>query len=110
MRRDYSHQIGQRIVIRTKEMIHHVDVSDITHISCDNALVITYTPSTSISVNKQLKEFEKELSDFGFIRINRSTIINQAYIKSYSNGTAKSLELTNGEVFPVSRRRAYQLR
>jgi DNA-binding LytR/AlgR family response regulator len=107
MRRDYSQQLGQRIVIHGKTKTQYLNVTDITHINCEDTLVITHTSDFSISANKQLSEFEDELSDLGFIRINRSTLINQAHIKSYTGGEKKTLELINGITFSVSRRRAF---
>ena len=107
MRQDYSQQLGQRIVIHGKSKTQYLNVSDITHINCENTLVTTHTSEVSVSATKQLKEFEEELSELGFIRINRSTLINQAHIKSYTGGHKKSIELTNGESFIVSRRKAF---
>lgn len=110
MRRDYSQQFGQRIVIHGKSKTQYLDITTITHISCKNAIVTTYTDDLSIPTTKQLQDFENELTELGFIRINRSTLINQIHIKSYSGGEKKTLELTNGETFSVSRRKAHLLR
>lgn len=110
MRKDLSHQLGQRIVIQGKTKTQYLDVKDITHIDCEDSIVTTHTADLSVLANKQLKEFEDELSDLGFIRINRSTLVNQTHIKSYTGGEKKILELTNGSTFPVSRRKAYLFR
>lgn len=110
MRKDFSQQQGQRIIIHGKSKTEYLDVTDITHISCEDALVTAHTSNFSVSATKQLKEFEDELSDLGFIRINRSTLINQAHIKSYTGGDNKSIALTNGETFSVSRRKAHLFR
>lgn len=107
MKRDFSHQLGQRIAIPGKSKTQFVDVANITHICCEDSIVTTYTEEQSIAASKQLKEFEEELKEFGFMRINRSTLINQAHIKSYKGGEKKSVELVNGESFTVSRRKAY---
>ena len=107
MRRDYSQQLGQRIVIHGKTKTQYLNVCDITYINCQDALVTTHTYDFSVSATKQLKEFEEELSELGFIRINRSTLVNQAHVKSYTGGEKKSLELTNGKTFSVSRRKAH---
>ena len=107
MKRDFSHQIGQRIAIQGKSKTQYVDVSNITHICCEDSIVTTYTREQNISASKQLKEFEEELRDLGFIRINRSTLINQAHIKTYKGGDNKFVELNTGERFPVSRRKAH---
>ncbi len=107
MRQDYSCQFGQRIIIHGKTRTEFLDVSQITHFDSKNALVTAYTTDENISVAKQLKEFEEELKDLGFIRINRSTLINQAFIKYYTGGENKIVELINGQQFTVSRRKAH---
>ena len=110
MRKDYSDQIGQRIVIHSKAVKRYVDVSKITHISRFDSLVNIYTTDSFVCANQQLKEFENELEGLGFIRINRTTIINEAHISAYFGGEGKNLEMTNGEVFSVSRRRVSLLK
>lgn len=110
MRKDHSNQLGQRIVIHSKTVKRYIDVSDITHISRLDSLVNIYTTDSFICSSRQLKDFEIELEGLGFIRINRTTIINEAHISSYCGGEEKSLEMTNGEVFSVSRRRASLLK
>lgn len=107
MKQDFSQQQGQRIIITGKSKTQYVDVSEITHICCEDSIVTTYTKKLNVSATKQLKDFEEELSDLGFIRINRSTLINQAHIKSYTGGKKKTVELANGERFSVSRRKAH---
>ncbi len=110
MRLDYSQQLGQRIVIHGKSKTEFLDISDITHIACEDSVATAYTSDSCVSAAKQLKEFEEELSELGFIRINRSTLINEAHIRSYTGGEKKTLELINGETFSVSRRKAYLLK
>ena len=110
MRKDFSHQLGQRIAIHGRKHTQYLDVKDITHINCKDSNVITYTSETVVTASQQLKEFEQELGELGFIRINRTTLINEAHIKTYTGGEEKRLELTNGEVFSVSRRKAHLLK
>lgn len=107
MRLDYSKQLGQRIVIHGKQKSQYLNISDITHISSINTHVTIYGKEIKISSCRQLKDFEEELVELGFARINRSTIINLAYIKTYNGGDKKSVELVNGNDFTVSRRKAH---
>jgi len=107
MRKDFSQQLGQRIIIPGGHKTQYFDVADITYICCEDATVSIHTLDSSVSTSKQLKDLEDELADLGFIRINRSTIINQAHIRSYTGGEKKSIELTNGQYFAVSRRKAH---
>lgn len=107
MRKDYSLQIGQRIAIQSKKECQFIDISQITHINRKDEAVTTYTFDSNITASMHLKEFEEELSQLGFVRINRTTIVNLAHIKTYTKGEKKAIELTNGETFVVSRRKAH---
>jgi two-component system, LytTR family, response regulator len=56
-----------------------------------------------LMVSKGAKECEELLTDFKFIRINQSQIINPKYIKSYTRGRGGDLTLINGTTLEVSR-------
>jgi len=110
MRKDFSQQLGQRIVIQGKSKTQFLNVADITHIECEDAIATAHTNNTSVSAAKQLKEFEKDLAELGFIRINRSTLINEAHVRCYTGGPKKTIEMDNGKTFNVSRRKAHLLK
>lgn len=110
MRKDFSRQTGQRIAIHTRMQTQYLDIKDITHIDSKDSVVSTHTLETVVTASQQLKDFEEELHELGFIRINRTTLINEAHIKTYTGGDKKKLELVNGEVFTVSRRKAHLLK
>jgi two-component system LytT family response regulator len=60
--------------------------------------------------SKDLKLFENLLSqDPGFIRVNKSIILNINFIKSYSKGEVCIIELFNGLSFEVSRRKKTEI-
>lgn len=106
MRRDFSQQLGQRIIIPGKSKSQYINIAEITHINSEDSVVTTHTSACSVSACKQLKEFENELETLGFVRINRSTLVNEAHISSYTGGEKKIVEMTNGQQFEVSRRKA----
>lgn len=55
-----------------------------------------------------LRYFEAYLSDFGFQRVHRSSMINAKYIRDYQEQSS-IVTLNNGMVIPVSRRRKSNL-
>ncbi|MDA3891577.1 MAG: LytTR family DNA-binding domain-containing protein [Salinivirgaceae bacterium] len=104
MNKDCNQQ-EKKITIKERNTFHQCEIVNITHIKCDSYIsTIHQTNSKAITVAKLLKKFEQELSEFSFIRANRSTLVNFAHIQKYSMAS-KMLELTNGEIIPISRRR-----
>lgn len=106
MKKDFSKQKDQRIIIKEKNLIRYINVEDIKYITCDGYISIIHLSNTKkISVSKLLKLFESELNLLEFKRANRSTIVNILYIKKITIGTNAELELISGETIPISRRR-----
>ena len=76
---------------------------DIMYIEC-NGHTLTYKMSggQEYSVYGSLKPVEKELGDYGFFRIHRNYLVNQAYISRIEKQDAV---LKNGAVVPLGRDR-----
>lgn len=55
-----------------------------------------------INTRRSLQQFEKDLTDKGFLRIHNSHIVNGAYVERVKN---YKLTLASGEVFPIPRGR-----
>ena len=58
-----------------------------------------------LTVAKTLKEFEELLSDYDFVRVHKSYLINLHHVKNYSRGEGGTVTLSNGDVVEVSRRK-----
>jgi two-component system LytT family response regulator len=54
---------------------------------------------------KPLKEFEEMLSEFNFMRVNVSSLINLSHVKAYINGPGGFAVMSDGSKVEVSRRR-----
>ena len=54
---------------------------------------------------KTLKEYEELLSDYDFVRVHKSYLINLHHVKNYSRGEGGTVTLSNGDVVEVSRRK-----
>lgn len=95
----------QKIVVKTKTVSHILIIKDITHLVCDCYLTTIYTKSGEcFMVAKLLKDFEQELADFGFVRINRNTMVNIIHVTSFANGRKRTVHLSNTSSFIMSRR------
>jgi two-component system LytT family response regulator len=56
-----------------------------------------------LTASKSLKEFEEVLGEHGFIRIHKSHIINIYHVEKYVKGRGGELQMTDGNLLPVSR-------
>lgn len=54
---------------------------------------------------KTLKDFEEMLSEFNFMRVNPSSLINLTHIKAYVNGGGGYAIMSDGSKVEISRRR-----
>jgi two-component system LytT family response regulator len=85
------------LVIQASEIIRIESVSNYSRIFLFNGRKIT--------VAKVLHWFEEQESLISFIRIHRTHLVNSFYITSLNGKRKNLLQLRNGEVFPVARRR-----
>jgi len=95
-----------KIVISTLEGLLFFDINDIVHIEAQsNYTVFSFTNRPRLTVSKTLKEFEDLLPSEQFFRAHHSHIINLQYIKRYIKGDGGQIELNNGELVDVSRKK-----
>jgi DNA-binding LytR/AlgR family response regulator len=94
------------IQIREKRNNRFVPLNKISHISCEGYLAIIFTTTGErYCVSRSLKQLEPVLFDYGFVRVNRSTIVNILHTTSCIFGEYPSITTNNIDVFPISRRR-----
>jgi two-component system, LytTR family, response regulator len=62
-----------------------------------------------VVASKPLKEFEELLNDSGFARIHHSHMINLSHLKRYIKGAGGQVEMSDGKVLDVSRRKKDEL-
>ena len=77
-----------------------VNLSEIIYLESDKRLVHIVTENKIYNTYAKLDEFDF-LSQKGFVRIGKSTIVNKAFIKEK---TREAVILTNGEEKLISRR------
>ncbi len=111
MKTNFNCQDGRKVRIKSKAKIHFIEMSQITHIICEGYLSRIYSLNFDIiNVSKLLKSFEEELSEFGFVRANRSTLVNLYHVKEYISGSNRTLVLVNDTKINISRRRVFLFR
>ena len=95
-----------RIIIPTMEGRLFLDTSVIMHIEAQNNYSIFYLrDQPKITVSKTLKEIEEILPAGYFFRIHHSHVINLNFVKKYVKGNGGHVELQDGTLLDVSRRK-----
>lgn len=98
-------QKRKKIILKEKSINHIVEMNRITHLVCDCYLTTIFIESgTQIIVSKLLKEFEQELTSFGFVRVNRNTMINTMHVINYRKGKNRIVHLSDNTLINISRR------
>ncbi len=106
---DFNCQRNNKIVLKEKSVIKLIGMSDIILITCDGYLTRVFIENgQSITISKLLKEFEIELEDYGFIRVNHNSIVNVYHIRSIERGNNRVLTLSNNLIIKISRRKLYK--
>jgi DNA-binding LytR/AlgR family response regulator len=80
---DFSKQ-RNKIIFTTGRKKEWINVGDILYITIDLTLSFVFVQhrENPYYLAKQLKEFQTEFADYGFIRANKNTLVNENYIKS----------------------------
>ncbi|MEN3332112.1 MAG: two-component system, LytTR family, response regulator [Blastocatellia bacterium] len=101
-----------RIAVQKGRHVMLVRLRDIIYITVEDKLVFVYTATGRFLINKTLAELEQALNQEGFLRINRSTILNLDFLVEiipWFSATCM-LKLTNGLELPLSRERVPHLK
>ena len=82
-----------------------IDTNTIVRIEASsNYSKIYFSNGKTLLTAKLLKWFEEKLQPASFTRLHRSHLINNGYVQLYTP-SCKTLELQNGKIIPVSRRK-----
>jgi len=100
----------RKLVLRTSQEIHIVNISEIVHCVSDNAYT-TFRLNTGekIVVSKGIGEYADLLASFGFLRPHQSHLVNINYIKKLDKSDGGFLILKDKTQIPVSSRQKQQL-
>ncbi len=96
----------KKIVLRTAESIHVVNVQDI--IRCESERNYTwfyFNDNRKLLVSKPLNSFEELLEDYQFLRTHRSHLINLKYLERYDKAEGGTAIMKDNSSVPVANRR-----
>jgi two-component system LytT family response regulator len=95
-----------KIAISTSEGIEFIPIKNIIHVeSKSNYSKIFLTNHKSIMVTKILKDFEEMLVPYNFYRVHNSHLINLNYIQKYVRSQGGHVQLQDGTLIDISRRK-----
>lgn len=101
---NYTHQDqkDKKIVLKTLDEIFIIPIGDILSAEADNSYTRFLLKSgQKILVSQSLKEFDRQLSPAGFMRVHQSHLINLQHITGYRKKT--NMLLLEGQIeIPVS--------
>lgn len=93
----------KKLVLKTADKIHVVEINNIIHCESDNAYCTIYLNNgNKIIVSKSLKTYEEMLVPLGFMRVHQSHLINCNYISYYDKQDGGTLVMTDNSNIPVS--------
>ena len=96
----------KRIAIPTTLGLQFIKIEEIIYLEAS----VNYTKfylinNVKYTVSKTLKEFEDMLPHDFFLRIHNSYLVNKNYIEKYIRGDGGQVELSNGAVLDVAKRK-----
>ncbi|WP_066630386.1 LytR/AlgR family response regulator transcription factor [Labilibacter marinus] len=100
----------RKLVLRTAEALHLVDVKDIIYCKSDNSYTTFYLNNANhVMVSKSMKEYASILEEYEFVRPHQSFLVNLKYISKIDKSDGGFIILSNGKEIPVSSRRKQPL-
>lgn len=98
-----------RFAVPSVDGIRIINTKEILYLSADKNYTTVHLPEENIVSSKPLGDYEKLLSNHGFIRIHRSFIINLQRLLKFKKGKEPQVVLDNGLELDVSRNRKDEL-
>lgn len=107
----FKHEMQtKKLVLRTSESLHVVDVKDICFCKSDNSYTTFHlVGNEEILVSKSLKDYESLLSEYGFYRAHQSFLVNLNHIKKVDKTDGGFIIMKDKKEIPVSLRQMKKL-
>lgn len=93
----------RRLVLKTQESVHVVDLDDIIRCEADRNYTSFYLKDNrKILVSKTLKDYETLLASHNFLRVQQSHLINISYVDRYDKKNGGAVVMKDGSEVPLS--------
>lgn len=93
-------QSQKSIWLKTSAGEEQVSISDILYLEAQDQNILIYTAEQSYTVRYNLRDFERELREYGFFRIHRGYLVSLGKISSVRKN---EVTLDGGVLLPLSR-------
>ncbi len=101
-----SDHANMKIALPTSTGLLFVRFADVIKCEAQNIYTVFYlADKNQVVVSRTMKECEELLGNYGFFRVHQSHLINMKYIKRYIKGDGGQVEMEDGSMVEVSRRR-----
>ena len=101
---------NKRIVLKTAEEIHLINISDIISCEADSSYTHFYLKDgTQLTVSMHLKEYEELLKDYRFFRVHHSHLVNLNEVRKFHRTNNAYVLMSNDKKIPVSSRKKERL-
>ncbi|WP_029035093.1 LytR/AlgR family response regulator transcription factor [Salinimicrobium terrae] len=96
--------LKNKIAVPVTEGFEFIETNEILYCQSQNNYTLLFTvDNRKLVLSKTLKEFEKLLEKYFFIRIHKSYLINPNYMKKYYRNDGGYLVMQDGKSIPVSK-------
>jgi two-component system LytT family response regulator len=96
----------KRLILKTAASIHSVCIADIIRCESEGKYTTFYLINEKkIVMSTPIKDYEEQLSPYGFFRIHQSHLINTLFFESLLKQLDTTILLTNGEKLPLASRK-----
>jgi len=96
----------EKILLPTGGGLRVHEIKDIIRCESDaNYTNVFFVNKEKILVSKNLQNLDSILSDYGFLRVHKSHLINVAYLKEFYRGKKPYIVMNDGIVIPISNTR-----
>lgn len=103
LQRNINPNEKRRLVLKTQESVHVVDLDNIIRCEADRNYTSFYLDGgKKILVSKTLKDYETLLSGHNFIRVQQSHLINLNYVDRYDKKNGGAVVMRDGSEVPLS--------
>ncbi|MCE3296740.1 MAG: hypothetical protein K0R65_2454 [Crocinitomicaceae bacterium] len=93
----------RRLVLKTQESVHVVDLDKIIRCEADRNYTSFYlVDQKKILVSKTLKDYETLLTGHNFLRVQQSHLVNLDYVDRYDKAHGGSVIMKDGSEVPLS--------
>lgn len=99
-------QCDPHIILKDADAVYRVAVKDISRCQSEtNYTTFFLNDGRQLIISKTLKEYDKLLSEYGFLRVHQSHLINLHQFDHYARRDGGELHMKDGSVLPVAVRK-----